>query len=44
MRERHVEGYRILYLVTTRTSGGGINAGDVLVVRVFGPGQDRSRL
>lgn len=44
MRERHVEGYRILYLIATRTGGGGVNAGDVLVTRVFGPGQDRSRI
>ena len=45
VRERQVEGYRILYRVASAAGDGGATAaGDVLVARVFGPGQDRSRL
>nr|WP_294543214.1 hypothetical protein [uncultured Rhodopila sp.] len=36
-------GYRVLYEVTPDT-GRSATAGDVLVLRVYGPGQDRSRL
>ena len=44
VRERQVEGYRILYRVAATADDAGVSAGDVLVARVFGPGQDRSRL
>ena len=40
LRERHVEGYRITYEVVPDT-GDNATAGDVTVLRVFGPGQDR---
>ena len=46
VRERHVEGYRIFYRVAP-PHGTGISdvaPGDVLVARVFGPGQDRRSL
>jgi hypothetical protein len=36
-------GYRVLYRVTPDT-GGNATAGDVWVLRVFGPGQDRGVL
>jgi plasmid stabilization system protein ParE len=39
-REFSVEGHRIVYRVTPDT-GANETAGDVLVVRVFGPGQSR---
>lgn len=41
LRERPVEGYRILYVVTPDT-GGDATAGDVTVLRIFGPGQERT--
>lgn len=41
MRERHVEGHRIAYEVEPDT-GEDATAGDVTVLRVFGPGQDRT--
>ncbi|MBX3483523.1 type II toxin-antitoxin system RelE/ParE family toxin [Phenylobacterium sp.] len=41
VRERSIEGYRILYEVTPDT-GRDATAGDVHVLRVFGPHQDRS--
>ena len=44
VRERQVEGYRILYRVAAAPDNSGVIAGDVLVARVFGPGQDRRRL
>ena len=40
VRERHVEGYRVAYEVAPDT-GDDTTAGDVTVLRVFGPGQDR---
>jgi hypothetical protein len=39
-REVSVEGHRIVYEVNPDT-GRNTTAGDVLVLRVFGPGQDR---
>jgi len=39
-RERVVEGYTAVYSVNPDTSDRG-TAGDVYVLRVFGPGQDR---
>ncbi len=44
VRERSVDGYRILYRIVPAHVGGGAAGGDVLVARVFGPGQDRSGL
>ncbi len=41
VRERHVEGYRVAYEVVPDT-GDDATAGDVTVLRVFGPGQDRT--
>jgi len=41
VRERHVEGYRVCYEVLPDT-GDDATAGDVTVLRVFGPGQDRT--
>lgn len=41
VRERHVEGHRIAYEVEPDT-GEDATAGDVTVLRVFGPGQDRT--
>ncbi len=43
VRERPVEGYRVLYRVEPDT-GRNDTAGNVLVLRVFGPGQDRARI
>lgn len=40
-REFTVERYRVVYRVTPDT-GRDSTAGDVVVLRVFGPGQDRS--
>ena len=40
IRERPVEGYRVLYSVEPDT-GRDATAGDVMVLRVFGPGQER---
>ena len=42
-RELSVEGHRIVYAVTPDT-GSNTTAGDVAVVRVFGPGQNRTTL
>lgn len=42
-RARHAEGYRILYEVVPDT-GDDATAGDVTVLRLFGPGQDRTDL
>lgn len=39
-RERPVEGYLVVYEVTPDT-GDDATAGDVAVLRVFGPGQER---
>ena len=41
VRERHVEGHRVSYEVVPDT-GDDATAGDVTVLRVFGPGQDRT--
>ena len=41
VRERQVEGHRIAYEVVPDT-GNDATAGDVTVLRVFGPGQDRT--
>ena len=41
VRERHVEGYRVAYEVAADT-GSNTTAGDVTVLRVFGPGQQRT--
>lgn len=43
VRERAVSGYRILYVLDPELDSEA-NAGDVTVVRVFGPGQDRSEI
>jgi len=43
VRERPVEGHRILYVVAPDT-GTDRTAGDVLVLRVFGPGQSREQI
>jgi plasmid stabilization system protein ParE len=43
IRERIVEGYAILYEVDPDT-GTDASAGDVTILRVFGPGQRRSRV
>jgi plasmid stabilization system protein ParE len=40
VRERPVEEHRVLYSVEPDT-GRDATAGDVMVLRVFGPGQDR---
>jgi plasmid stabilization system protein ParE len=40
VRERPVAGHRVLYCVMPDT-GDNATAGDVLVLRVFGPGQSR---
>ena len=40
-RELSSQGHRIIYRVDPDT-GSNATAGDVLVLRVFGPGQDRS--
>jgi plasmid stabilization system protein ParE len=42
VREIPVEGYTILYEVGPDT-GDNATAGDVTILRVFGPGMDRSR-
>jgi plasmid stabilization system protein ParE len=42
-RERVVEGYKIVYEVQPDT-GDNATAGDVLVLRIFGPGQFSDRL
>ncbi len=42
-RQRIVEGYKVIYRVQSDT-GDNETAGDVLVVRIFGPGQLSSRL
>ena len=44
VRERQVEGYRILYRVAAAPDDGGVIAGGVLVARVFGLGQNRRGL
>lgn len=41
VRERHVEGYRIAYEVMPDTDSDA-TAGGVTVLRVFGPGQERT--
>ena len=41
VRERHVEGHRVAYEIVP-DSGDDATAGDVTVLRVFGPGQDRT--
>ncbi len=41
LRERHVEGYRIAYEVVPDT-GDDATAGDVTMLRIFGPRQDRT--
>jgi hypothetical protein len=41
LRGRHVEGHRIVYAVTPDT-GHDATAGDVTVLRIFGPGQDHT--
>ena len=41
VRERYVEGHRIAYEVVPDT-GDDATAGDVTVLRVFGPGQGRT--
>jgi hypothetical protein len=43
IREIAVEGYRILYEVDPDT-GDNATAGDVTILRLFGPGMDRSSL
>ncbi|HVC62351.1 MAG TPA: type II toxin-antitoxin system RelE/ParE family toxin [Acetobacteraceae bacterium] len=44
VREMPTEsGHRVMYVVAPDT-GPGDDAGDVLVLRVFGPGQSRTRL
>lgn len=43
VRERPIEGYRIMYEVLPDT-GDEATAGDVFIVRVFGPFQDRTQL
>jgi plasmid stabilization system protein ParE len=43
VRERPIEGHRLMYQVSPDT-GSNATAGDVLVIRIFGPFQDRSRL
>lgn len=43
VREASAGGYRILYEVEPDT-GDNLTAGDVMVLRVFGPGQDRTNL
>jgi plasmid stabilization system protein ParE len=43
VRERPVQGHRVLYAVVPDT-GDDRTAGDVLVLRVFGPGQARDRI
>lgn len=42
-REFSIEGHRVVYRVTLDT-GRSATAGDVLVLRVFGPGQSRNTL
>lgn len=41
LRQRHVEGHRIVYEVAPDT-GNDATAGNVTVLRIFGPGQDRT--
>jgi len=43
VRERAVEGYMVMYNVQPDTSDNA-TAGDVEIIRVFGPGQLRARL
>ncbi len=43
VRELPIAGYRVMYIVEPDT-GRNDTAGDVLVLRVFGPGQSRERL
>lgn len=43
IRERYVQGHTIAYRVSPDT-GDNRTAGDVIVLRVFGPGQSRDRL
>lgn len=43
VRELSVAGHRVMYVVEPDT-GRSATAGDVLVLRVFGPGQSRKRL
>ena len=42
-REAPVEGHRVIYRVD-RDTGRSETAGDVFVLRIFGPGQSRERL
>jgi plasmid stabilization system protein ParE len=42
-REFTVEGYRVIYAMRPET-GDNATAGDIEILRVFGPHQDRSRL
>jgi hypothetical protein len=43
VRELPCEGHRVMYVVDPDT-GRSSTAGDILVLRVFGPGQSRERL
>jgi plasmid stabilization system protein ParE len=42
-RQRHIEGYTVVYRVVPDTNDRR-TAGDVYIVRLFGPGQDRAAL
>jgi hypothetical protein len=43
VREIPVDGYRVMYEVHPDT-GDAATAGDVRILRIFGPGQDRSAI
>ncbi len=43
IRELPCEGHRVMYVIDPDT-GRSSTAGDILVLRVFGPGQSRDRL
>jgi plasmid stabilization system protein ParE len=43
VRERFVAGYRLMYIVDPDT-GSDHTAGNVTVLRIYGPGQSRDRL
>jgi plasmid stabilization system protein ParE len=43
VREIPISGYRVMYEVTPDT-GHNTTAGDIEILRIFGPGQDRSQL
>src|SRR5258706_2820748 len=43
IRERPTAGYRVMYAVAAARANRA-TAGDVTILRVFGPGQDRRRL